>query len=299
MIQKSTTVRAKQRVMRTVIRWAFALGERLAPGLGARIAERIWFRLPSARRRRPLSGGEPFEVVSDGHLVRGRRWGTGPVVYLVHGWAGHAGQLEAFVEPLVGRGFTVVAHDAPSHGVSEAGPSGPHSSHAVEFGRALDAVAAAHGPARAVIAHSMGAMATMLTLRHGWLGAERLVLVAPLARLPRFLDEFGAALGFGPRTRRHLDARARRRVGLRVPEFDIERLADDPSSLPLLVVHDRRDRETPFADAADLAGSWPGARLLSTTGLGHRRVLTDPDVVRAVTDFVAATEVGPHLAVPA
>jgi pimeloyl-ACP methyl ester carboxylesterase len=293
-IQKSTTVRFR----RVVVRSSFALGEYLAPGLGARVAERIWFTVPPTRRAQPPSGGEPFEARSDGHLVRGRRWGSGPVVYLVHGWGGHAGQLEAFVEPLVGRGFTVVAHDAPSHGASDPGPSGPRSSHAVEFGRALDAVAAVHGPAHAVVAHSMGAMATMLTLRHGWLGAGRLAFVAPLTRLPRFLDEFGATLGFGPRTRRHLDARARRRVGLGVAEFDLERLAD-PASLPLLVVHDRRDRETPYPDAVDLAESWPGAVLLSTSGLGHRRVLTDPDVVRAVTDFVAAADAGRRLAVPA
>jgi pimeloyl-ACP methyl ester carboxylesterase len=67
----------------------------------------------------------------------------------------------------------------------------------------------------------------------------------------------------------------------------------------LLVVHDRRDRETPYPDAVDLAESWPGAVLLSTSGLGHRRVLTDPDVVRAVTDFVAAADAGRRLAVPA
>ena len=32
--------------------------------------------------------GEPFEVLSHGHVVRGHFWGTGPVVYLVHGWGG-------------------------------------------------------------------------------------------------------------------------------------------------------------------------------------------------------------------
>ncbi len=39
-----------------------------------------------------------------------------------------------------------MAFDAPSHGRSDPGPSGAGKGHAVEFGRALDAVAAEFGP---------------------------------------------------------------------------------------------------------------------------------------------------------
>jgi pimeloyl-ACP methyl ester carboxylesterase len=56
---------------------------------------------------------------------------------------------------------------------------------------------------------------------------------------------------------------------------------------PLLLVHDRLDAETGWADSAAIARSWPGARLVSTTGLGHRRILRDPAVVAEATAFVA------------
>jgi pimeloyl-ACP methyl ester carboxylesterase len=57
---------------------------------------------------------------------------------------------------------------------------------------------------------------------------------------------------------------------------------------PLLIVHDREDDDTPWADGAALARVWPDARLVTTTGLGHRRILRDPGVVAAATDFVTA-----------
>ncbi|HEX5771250.1 MAG TPA: alpha/beta hydrolase, partial [Nocardioidaceae bacterium] len=94
--------------------------EILAPRVGARVATRLWLTLPPPARGGELPpGGEPFEVSSQRSRVRGRVWGDGPVVYLVHGWGGRASQFAAFVEPLVAAGHTVVAFDGLSHGDSD------------------------------------------------------------------------------------------------------------------------------------------------------------------------------------
>jgi pimeloyl-ACP methyl ester carboxylesterase len=294
LIQNSTIVRTKTRVLRSM----FAALEVAAPGVGARLAERIWFTLPAQRppsRRSPSPPpGVPFEVTFEGHVVRGSRWGSGPVVYLVHGWAGRSEQFSSLVLPLVEAGFTVVAHDAPSHGASDPGPSGPRSSDVVEFGKALDAVAAKFGPAYAIVAHSMGAAAAALTLEHGWLATERLVLIAPMVDVASFIPAFQRGLGFGRRTLRRLDHRVTRRVGLPAEEVDMARLLDlDPPDL--VVVHDREDTETAYDASLRLVGRWPGARLMTTHGLGHNRILRDPAVVGAVMDHLVAmpaTEIG-------
>jgi len=44
-------------------------------------------------------------------------WGKGPLVVLVHGWTGHAGRLTRYVPALVDAGFSVLAFDAPGHGI--------------------------------------------------------------------------------------------------------------------------------------------------------------------------------------
>jgi pimeloyl-ACP methyl ester carboxylesterase len=220
--------------------------------------------------------------------LRGWTWGSGPTVYLVHGWGGHAGQLAAFVRPLVTAGFTVVAHDAPSHGASGPGHAGRGSSDIIEFAQSLDAVAAEHGPAHAVIGHSMGAMAAVLAIQHGWLGAERLVMIAPMVDVRDAFPVFGARLGLGERTLRRLARRVERRVAMPLDSFDLAALAPRLQPTSLLAVHDRDDRETPYTTTEALVARWPDAELLTTHGLGHRRILRDPDVVRTVTSSLVA-----------
>ena len=282
---KSTIVRPSQ----PLIRAAFRTLEHTAPAIGARWADRWWFALPSSSIGDLPAGSTPFEVESQGRTIRGHRWGSGPVVYLVHGWGGNETQLAKLVPPLVTAGFSVVTHDAPSHGISDPGAVAGQS-HAVEMGHALDAVAAVHGPAHAVVAHSMGGLATGLTLRYGWLGTERLALVAPMIRIGDHLPTLEAGLGFGPRTRERLKRRAYDRVGLAVEDVDFVRLAGEIERPELLVIHDRGDRSAKYASAVQLVDSWEGAQLTTTEGLGHRRILADDAVVRQIVAFVIAGE---------
>ncbi|WP_323096721.1 alpha/beta fold hydrolase [Intrasporangium sp. YIM S08009] len=286
----------------------------MAPAAAARLLEREWFRVPSSARSgavppRPDAApsvrellGSPFEVRVDERAVRGWSWGTGPVVYLVHGWGGTLEHLVPFVGPLLDAGLRPVALDGLGHGSSDEGRHGHGTSDAVELGRSLDAVAAHFGPARAVVAHSMGGLATLLALRDGWVGAERLVLVAPVPGVPWLLDRLRDELAPGEPTLRRLAARAERRTGYPVADLDLARLGTDlehagdraahgpaagPGRPDLLVVHDLGDREVPHDASAALARTWPGARLLSTVGLGHRRILTDRAVTGAVARFAA------------
>jgi pimeloyl-ACP methyl ester carboxylesterase len=282
--QKSTIVRTKQAGFRAFFRSA----ELLAPRLGGRVARDLWFTVPPAAEPTELpAGGEPFEVISHGTVVRGHFWGTGPVVYLVHGWGGRGSQLTAYVEPLVAAGHRVVLFDAPSHGDSDPGRHGPKRTHGVEFGKALDDVFARFGPAHTVIAHSLGTIATFLTLRYGWLSTERLVLIAPMVEAESLFDFFQSALGFGPRTRRAFDQHVLEFVGVPVDEFDARVQPAHVDDVPTLIVHDRKDPQTPYGDAVSLLDALPDARLLTTTGLGHRRILRDPAVVAKVLDFIA------------
>ncbi len=298
----------KSTIGRPILRGAIRVLSRGFPALAARRAEGLCFRLPATRqggaadRSTPPTVrellGAPFEVHLRGRAVRGWSWGDGPVVYLVHGWGGSLEHMVPLVAPLLDRGLQVVAFDALSHGRSDAGVHGPRSSDAVELGRALDAVAARFGPARAVVAHSMGALAALLAIRDGWLASERLVLVAPPSGIPDLLDRMRSELGLGAKATRLLAERARSRTGYPVDELDLVRIATGLGAQErpeLLVVHDLLDREAPHEPSARLVRSWPDAQLLSTAGLGHRRILADAAVGGAVSRFVDRLPVEPTL----
>jgi pimeloyl-ACP methyl ester carboxylesterase len=270
------------------VRATFRLLEQVAPHLGARWAERIWFRLPARRAGRMVRApaGTPVRIDIGGRAVLTESWGDGPVVYLVHGWAGNRHDLAAFVAPLVAHGHRVVAFDAPSHGESAPGAFGERASSLPEFVTALRAVVAVHGPARAVVAHSLGAAATAAALCDG-MSAGRLALLAPMASTTAYARRFAAMLGFGPRTHRRLVTRIERRIEAPLHHFQVPDLGRAVAMPPTLVVHDLDDRSIPGADGAAIVAAWPGALLQTTEGLGHHRLLRDAAVVAAVVDFVA------------
>jgi pimeloyl-ACP methyl ester carboxylesterase len=219
-------------------------------------------------------------------------WGN-PTAYLVHGWGGWWQQLGAHVEPLVASGLCVVAMDLPGHGDSGPGRHGRHSTDVIEMAEALVAVVREFGRPTLVVAHSLGAMATMHALRLGVRPQAYAFLAPPLAAEP-MVSVFAEALGVGPRSRADLHRRIETRAGHGLAELDLVTVAADQPSLPhLLVVHDRGDRETAATGSVELTTAWHDARLLLTDGLGHRRLLWEPAVVERVTDLAvrAAAEV--------
>jgi pimeloyl-ACP methyl ester carboxylesterase len=138
-------------------RGVFGAVQSTSAALAARLAERLFFTPPRRRVTEavdafPTAGR--FELRVDGRAVVGWGWGRGPTVYLVHGWGSRALRMAAYAEPLVTLGHRVVAFDAPGHGESARGMSSMP-----EFARTLRAVIERHGPACAVIAHSLGASA--------------------------------------------------------------------------------------------------------------------------------------------
>jgi pimeloyl-ACP methyl ester carboxylesterase len=291
-----------------------ALGVAL-PGVAARVVERLWCTPPRApltdAARAVLASGEPMTLAADGRRVAGWAWGDGPGVLLVHGWGGHAGQLTAFVAPLVAAGYRVLAFDAPGHGRSGPGALGRGRATLLDFRWALALAAARVGRPYAVVAHSIGATAAAWAMAGGPSGGpsgassagpgtapdgaappthafapDRAVFLAPAASPADYAARFGRALGVSDAVGRRWQSRLAARLDFRWDELDVCRAPARTRTPPLLVVHDRADRNTAWADGAAVAACWPGATLHTTEGLGHRRLLGDPGVVARVADFL-------------
>jgi len=268
-IHKSTTGRIVGAGMRFL--------DSLAPAAAQRLAF-DWFGRPRRRAGQPPIGGHRFRLTGDGPELAVWDWGDGPTVLLVHGWNGNAAQLAGLVPPLVRAGYYVAAADLPAHGAS----AGTHTN-VREMADALLRLGRRVGPVHAVIAHSLGAAASVIALAEG-LDAKRAVLIAPPTDLPRYAGQFGRAVGLSPRSVSGLLARLDVALGGR-ESFDLLRLAPRQKARTL-VLHDPADREVPLADAQALARAWPGARLEVLEGAGHTRALRHPEVISRAVRFV-------------
>ena len=58
--------------------------------------------------------------------------------------------------------------------------------------------------------------------------------------------------------------------------------------IPLIVFHDEGDREVPWDAGAAIARRARRGRLVTTSGLGHVRILRDREVVEEAVDFLTA-----------
>jgi pimeloyl-ACP methyl ester carboxylesterase len=269
----------------------------VAPGLAGLWAERLFLtppkpRYPSAEVFDLLDARQSY-VLHRGRHIATWRWGArnAPAVLLAHGWGGRATQLRSFIPPLLNAGFRVIAYDQPAHGLSEGRLSG-----LPDFADALLEVAHHHGDVRAVIAHSLGGPAAAIALARG-LAVERVVLISPPSDLVGYSRRFARWFAIPERVRRSMQAAIEERFGVRWADLELARVAPRLRAAAL-VIHDRADTQVPWSHGAAVARHWPGARLLTTRGLGHGRILQDDGVARATADFITGRAATAPLARP-
>ncbi len=261
---------------------------RASPALAGRLAGRLFLTPP--RHERPAREHALLEFARPVLLRTERRerlagWAFGddaaPAVLLVHGWGGRGAQLGAYVSPLVARGRRVVAFDQLGHGDSD----GRRNS-LLGFARTIAQVVRLLGPVDGLVAHSLGAGASVLALAAG-APVGRAVLVASPSRPDQAVARFAAYFGLDEAAREEMGRDIARRIGAGWDSVDI--LGHAPRlTAPLRLYHDRDDVEVPWAEAAELAAAAPEATLVTTTGLGHRRILHDAGVVEEAVRFLTA-----------
>ncbi|MYW01950.1 alpha/beta hydrolase [Streptomyces sp. SID3343] len=256
------------------------------------------FRRPFARGRVRSTERETHARASVGRItVNGKRvvtyrWGDGTdPVLMLHGWQSRTSRYAPYVPELLARGLSPIGFDAPGHGDS----GGRHTT-LLEYADAARQLQERYGEFHTVMANSLGTLGAFEALRSG-VRTRSVVTFSAVSEPEYLLDYFSDRVALDPRVKAALRARADAR--LLAPETDIwlrYRAASDPAAVtvPILVVHDEEDEMVPADLSRRLAAAFPErARLLTTRGLGHRRVLSDVDLRTEVLAFLDAIPL-PH-----
>lgn len=289
-------------VAKAIGKAAFRVGGRIAPRLAGRAAFRLFCTPPRAARAGVdetrlgeklgpiLDAAEPMRISTPDAHVQSYVWRAEATprgrVLLLHGWTGRALVMTLFVKPLRAAGFEVVACDLPAHGRSTSRvlnmPIGA---------RAVQAIADRVGPFDGIVAHSFGGPIAALAAEggspiHRRITVPRMVFISAPNALSTVTRDFGNAFGFDERLHRHLADEVSEAAGRPLASINTGDLAA-AAGLDVLVIHDRDDEQVPFAEAeAIVAILGRRARLLETKGLGHRRIIVMPNVVRASVKFL-------------
>jgi len=297
--KKSTNVRKYLEI--ATWRAMFAVGGVFMPSMTADHAARM-FATPFASARNRARAFESNDVVSRadfhrGSIAAGSRslstyvWGDPTrerYALLVHGWSSFGLRFASWIARLRAAGYAVVAFDHPAHGNS----NGTLAT-LPEFAEAVSAVGAHFGDAALAVGHSLGGAAIMLAQDERW-RAERIVLIAPPADMTMAVDRYFRFLRLGDHLRGRFYAWHQRRTGVDARTLSLaQRLR--AFGQPGLIVHDIDDREIPWGEGERYAMHWSGARLLTTQGLGHNRIVDDARVIDAALAFARGEIVGDHV----
>ncbi len=218
-----------------------------------------------------------YELLPDGKTVRGN-------VLVVHGWTSEASFMMALAEPLRRSGFRVVLLDFPAHGRSRG-----EQTRLVDCARGIVEICDLLGPFESIVAHSMGALAALLAgagerpLSHR-VAFERYCLIAAANRFSEVTGRFAQRLGMSQAGRRQFERQLERVAHQSIGDFRGERFLRIVER-PTLLVHDRDDHEVPFHNSREMAEGMAHVKLVPFDGLGHRRILYAPPVVRTVVSF--------------
>lgn len=273
-------------MIRGVVRLGLTGLATVAPGVAGRLALELW--------RRPMTRGQVREHERGTHqaarveVVDGvvtYAWGDGKrTVLLVHGWRSRASRFAGLVTRLVELGYSPISYDAPGHG-DTAGPTGTILDHQLIIRGLSDR----HGPFEGVVANSLGVPFALYAVRAG-VAAGRIVTVSGVAEFDYLVDAFCRELRLGQRVNRAL----RRSIERDLFQGDREiwtKYSVSAGEIGLLAVHNDLD-DVVDPDQADrlVAAYGPSARLLRTTGLGHRGMLLDDAVITEAVAFLTAAD---------
>ncbi len=300
-----------------VIRFGFSRLEALSPRLSGSLAFKLFCRTPGRqpkgeKAKRVFMAGQqtlknaalvrlPTSVGNVGtyHLASGTSPRGTPRLLVVHGWGSRAEYLVDLALGLSAAGAEVVLLDLPGHGVS--------SGRRLDLRLAAEAIGATErhfGPFDGVVGHSFGGAAVM-TAAGGVFGersslrAERIVLIGAPSSMGEVFAGFASTIGLGRRSMAAMRARAEQYVGVGVEQLDTVTAARRIDR-PLLVVHAEDDKEVNVGHAQRYIGLSPKVRHLWANGHGHRRIVSAPEVIGAVADFLVrdpANDASGHRAV--
>lgn len=248
------------------------------------VAERVWWTPPRSKSSTLESAietnpnFEEIEVRFHDRVLRGYSIGDGPLVILVHGWGGQAAQFAPLAAALATAGFRAVSIDLPGHG-----GDAQKTSDAFQMAEAIRSVIQVFGEPDVIVAHSLAAMAVRIAFVDN--PAPTTVLISPLLSSDEAVEVFSDRAKLLPWTSAVLKKRFKNFAGDWHERFN-EGAGADYGSTRLLVVHDRDDHQTSFDTSAALAARQRGL-LLSTEGLGHSRLLSDPDTIDSIVGFIS------------
>ncbi len=256
---------------------------KVSPKLASNLAQILflkpWNRPIRDDERATRESGTPLSISVGNKQLRGRRWGNGPAVLVVHGWGSHAARFIELISELQAKGFSVVGFDFSAHGESSG-----RNTNMPDCAAAIKKINATYGPFEATVSHSFGGLCT------AWVASEtdlapKHIFLSPLGAAIQAIEQFGVFTGIPGKVLTHMKNKIERKFNF---DFGSVTMNTLKKKLPkeLMVIHDKEDRIIPLQSTIAWAEGDDSVRFIKTEGLGHNRLLSDKHIVKEISTFI-------------
>ncbi|MDQ6610748.1 MAG: alpha/beta hydrolase [Bacteroidota bacterium] len=246
------------------------------------------FITPQSRVKKALppvfKKAEKLQFVFEGYTIIGYRFNH-PLqkkVLILHGFESSVINFDRYINPLLKKGYEVLAFDAPAHGSS----SGSRIN-AVDYKNFIIHILKTYGPITSFITHSFGGLALSLALEEVPHNKEwKAVLIAPATESTTAMDHFFKLLKLDNEVRLEFDALITEANNKPPQWYSVSRAAPNIKA-QVLFLQDKTDNLTPLSDVEPImAKKYPNFQFVISDGLGHRRIYRNPATIEAIMRFL-------------
>ncbi len=239
------------------------------PGMAALLAYRIFSeprdgRLLKEQLPEILRQAETKTHIHDNQAFQTYTWaGNDNVILLVHGWESNASRWERMLPYLQKSGSTIIAIDAPAHGLSAG-----REFNIPRYAEFIDIIVREFKPVF-LIGHSLGGAACVYyqsAYQHP--SITKMILLGAPSDLKILIRNYIELLSLNSRMVTLLENFFLERFKFRLEDFS-GKIFGTKLNLNGIIAHDIDDEVVSFEEARKISGAWKHARFIETKGLGH------------------------------
>ena len=268
------------------IRFVVWLSQRISNALATKVALYLFFRpqrfKTPVREHQMRDAAEQIKFYASSiqkEIQVYRLNGKKQKVLLLHGWSGRGTQLFSFADELQKQNCEVITFDMPAHGQSPG-----NKTNVLELTYCIQDINQKFGPFDAAIAHSLGGFALLRGIKDG-LPLQSAAIIGSGDSIKGVFYRFSQQLNKKKKITERMITTVEKQFGTKLETYSSS-MSIKEIDIPLLIVHDKDDKEAPYECSITLHDLARNSQLKLTSGLGHHRILRDSKTVQHIIQFL-------------
>jgi pimeloyl-ACP methyl ester carboxylesterase len=236
-------------------------------------------RIKKGKLPKTLQNAQQETLHYDGEDFQTYIWqGSEEIILLLHGWESNASRWKKLLNHLKPLGKTIIAIDAPGHGLS----SGKEFN-APRYAEFIHVLAQKYNP-KILIGHSIGGAAIAYYLnKYPNDAIGKVVLLGAPSSFKKISDNFIGLLSLNNRVKNRLEAYYLEKFDIHINDFAGHLFAKNfPQKA--IIAHDIHDNVILIEEGRMYASTWKNSTYIETQGLGHS--MHDKDLYQKIADFI-------------